>query len=152
MYRVVYKGVFKKKAAAEKPEDFGQFCGVSEEFEIKGAVLAPVPASVVKEENQIRLLFENEVSGDLVVIRLKEGGGAFIDRAEIDFGDGKRYPLSGLADDGRTVSLPTPDRKTDGIILRIFESSPNAADAVEVFEFYNTEIENRVKKFEPFCT
>ena len=88
----------------------------------------------------------------MVVIRLKEGGGAFIDRAEIDFGDGKRYPLSGLADDGRTVSLPTPDRKTDGIILRIFESSPNAADAVEVFEFYNTEIENRVKKFEPFCT
>ena len=152
LYRVVYKGVFKKKASAEKPEDFGRFCGVSEEFEIKGAVLAPVPASAVKEKNQIRLLFENEVSGDLVVIRLKEGGGAFIDRAEIDFGDGKLYPLSGLADDGRTVSLPTPDRKTDVIILRIFESSPNAADAVEVFEFYNTEIENRVKKFEPFCT
>ncbi len=152
VYRVVYKGAFKKKAAAEKPEDFGQFCGVSEEFEVKGTTLAPISASVVKEENQIRLLFENEAVGDLVVIRLKEGSGAFIDRAEIDFGDGKRYPLSGLTDDGRAVSLPTPDRKTGEVTLRIFEAAPNAVDAVELFEFYNTEIENRVKKFEPFCT
>ena len=83
---------------------------------------------------------------------MKEGSGAFIDRAEIDFGDGKRYPLSGLTDDGRAVSLPTPDRKTGEVTLRIFEAAPNAVDAVELFEFYNTEIENRVKKFEPFCT
>lgn len=152
LYRVVYKGKFRKTANVRDENDIGAFTGVSEEFEVKGSVYEPLPGTVIRGENRIELSFGSEVSGDLLIFRLREGSGAFIGKAVIDFGDGRKYPISALTDDGRTIRFQSPDRKVSKIVIEFPEASENIADSVAIFEFYDTGIENRVKKFEPFCT
>ena len=152
LYRVVYKGRFRKTADVRDENSIGSFTGVSEEFEIKGSVYAPLSGTVSRKGNRIELSFGGDVSGDLLTFRLKEGSGAFVGKAIVDFGDGTKYPISALIDDGRTIRFQSPDRKVSKIVIEFSEASDNIADSVEAFEFYDTGIENRVKKFEPFCT
>lgn len=152
LYRVVYKGKFRKTTNVQDKESIGSFSGVSEEFEVKGSVYPPLPGDVIRDGNRLILSFKQEVSGDLLTLRLKEGSNAFIGKAVVDFGDGREYPVSALTDDGRTVRLYSPDRKVSRIVIEFSDASENIGEAVEAFEFYDTEVENRVKKFEPFCT
>lgn len=152
VYRVVYKGKMRKTADGEDEKNIGSFSGVSEEFEIKDSICAPLTGTVTREGKRLILSFAEAVNGDLLTLRLKEGSNAFIDKATVDFGDGRAYPLSALRDDGRTVRLYSPDRTVNRIVIKFQEASANAVEAVETVEFYNSEVENRVKKFEPFCT
>lgn len=152
LYRVVYKGKFRKTTDVRDEKSIGSFSGVSEEFEIKGSLYPPLPGEVTRDGDRLVLSFKEKVNGDLLVLRLKEGSGAFIGKAVVDFGDGRKYPVSALTDNGRSVRLYSPDRTVSRIIIEFPDASENIQEAVEVFEFYNTEVENRVKKFEPFCT
>lgn len=152
LYRVVYKGKFRKTADVRDSDSVGSFSGISEEFEIKGNLYTPLPGEVTGEGNRLILSFKEEVGGDLLTLRLREGSDAYIAKAVIDFGDGRKYPVSALTDNGRTVRLYSPDRTVTRIVIEFSDASENAAESVECFEFYDTEVENRVKKFEPFCT
>lgn len=151
LYRVVYKGEFqpKRKNSTEKKHFF---CGHSQEFEVRGSLYAPLAGKVHISENLLILSFEEEVNGDLLVFRLKEGSGSFIDNATVEFSDGLKYPLSGVRDDGRTIFFQSPDRKVKEIRIQIHEGSSGLHENIDSFEFFDTEIENRVKHFEPFCT